>query len=223
MYGSYSGFAPLRTDAFWLDTNEWDLNGVGWPVPPVQDATDAMCCQGPDGVIYVGDILGHFYKFDPVSKVWTPIPSNGWGMGFGGSVVVPDTGQVVYDYGAFRAPDWRTYLGQKWGSFPVGGGTHTERILNWTSPKPPIGPDGWSFSQESGLTYDPVGKKVYWISRYSLMRVDPVTWDCKYITDVPIAYTGCYNRFGYIPGLNALYYLPRCSSEVLLLRNPGAV
>ena len=35
------------------------------------------------GLIYTGETNVSFRTFDPATKVWASVPSNGWGMAFG--------------------------------------------------------------------------------------------------------------------------------------------
>lgn len=222
MYGAYTGWAPLHTDCFWLDANEWDLNGAGWPTVPADDYDTAMMCMDPRNYrVYSGVRTGQFRWFDPVAKTWVNLRGNGWGMAYGGSVVIPETESVVYDFGAYLKRDGaKVYSGTILNSMSTSGtATHVEHVLDWHTAKPTLftgdpmaGPD------ETGMAYDSDEHKIYWMARTALMRVDPFTWACEYLCDVPNAYTAVYNRFGYIPSLRALYYLPRFSAEVMLMR-----
>jgi len=204
--GAYGSCAPYRTDAFHIDTNDWDLNGGDWDIPPARFFENAVAIDARTGRIYFQDQGGTTAMLDPITRKWTQgFTSNGWGYAWGGQCVDPVLDELLYDFGGYRAQ----------GDFFEG--LHLTRNVRITHPYTWAGTRVPSSGQYRALIVQERNRKLYCVGGQTdpapFNRLDLNTWVMTNIGTVPQPVT-VYNRIEDFPTLGGIAFFPAYGSNM---------
>jgi hypothetical protein len=204
--GNFSELAPVRTDAFHLDVNDWDLNGGDWQSFAVPWKDNATALDARTGRIYVQTQNDQTGMLDTVTRKWvtTGFTSNGWGYGWGGMVVDPVLDELLYDFGGYRHQ----------GDFFEG--LHLTRNARITHPYTWQGTPCRSIDQYRAMLIDEVNRAIYLVASGGdpafFNRLDLNTWTMKNLGTVPQP-TTVYNRIEHFPKLGGIAHFPAFGSN----------
>lgn len=201
---SNNPFAPQRTDAFHLDTNDWDLNGGDWD-QPLQRATpgeNAIALDRRANKIYRMDQQGLLAVLDCVTRKWRTINTDVF-YGWGGCVIVPELDELVWDAGNYNGRGGTFLQG-----YNVTTGAMTQRNYTWEGTPKPSAVQWRSMLVQEAL-------RAIWVlgDVGQLCRLDLATWKMKHVDSVPMPITP-YNRIEDFPTLGGIVHMPAFASNL---------